>query len=248
MACSWVESNRSFLASRSSSLEFDLHRSHYLHLLTSSSTTSTTPSSLSSTSSSSSSALVALTYARTHFSRFQPVHASEISQLLGALAYLPTSRLASSPYASLLSSSGPSSLATLCNTFSALWCTAAGLPRSAPLLVLSSLGPYALTRIEKAKKVLRLQSSAGAGPATTGSTSNTANNANTTNTSVTSTGWATREELPVEIPLPAENRYHSVFTCPVSKEQASERNPPMMISCGHVICMESLEKLAKSHG
>ena len=48
-----------------------------------------------------------------------------------------------------------------------------------------------------------------------------------------------------EIPVPPENRYHSVFACPVSKEQASESNPPMMMDCGHVVNKDSLEKLKK---
>ena len=49
----------------------------------------------------------------------------------------------------------------------------------------------------------------------------------------------------IEIPLPPEYRFHSVFSCPVSKEQASEVNPPMMLGCGHVIAKESLAKLSK---
>ena len=62
------------------------------------------------------------------------------------------------------------------------------------------------------------------------------------------TGWSQSEELPIEIapPLPAY-RYHSVFACPVSKEQTTEddTNPPMMMICGHVIAKESLNRLAK---
>jgi hypothetical protein len=195
----WATSNKSYLAAHSSSLEFDLHRAQYIYLLL------TAPT-----------AINALTYARTHLSPFQPTHSAEISRLLGALAYLPASKLRSSPYADLLVDE---SRTTLSNTFAALWCASSSLPRAPPLRVAADLGPSALARIEKGKKVLRSRSQ-----------------------------WAARDELPIEIPLPAENRYHSVFTCPVSKEQASERNPPMMIGCGHVICAESLEKLAKPHG
>ncbi|CAK9784312.1 hypothetical protein CC85DRAFT_296215 [Cutaneotrichosporon oleaginosum] len=54
------------------------------------------------------------------------------------------------------------------------------------------------------------------------------------------------EELPMEVPLPPNRRYHSVFVCPVSKEQATESNPPTMLSCGHVVARESLTRMVKS--
>lgn len=50
----------------------------------------------------------------------------------------------------------------------------------------------------------------------------------------------------VEIPVPPESRYHSIFACPVSKEQATDVNPPMMLTCGHVLAKESVIKLAKT--
>lgn len=58
--------------------------------------------------------------------------------------------------------------------------------------------------------------------------------------------WSAQDELPVEIPLDEDLRYHSVFACPVSKEQATDENPPMMMICGHVICKESLQQLSKN--
>ncbi|KAL0096307.1 CTLH/CRA C-terminal to lish motif domain-containing protein [Phycomyces blakesleeanus] len=60
------------------------------------------------------------------------------------------------------------------------------------------------------------------------------------------TGWSQQDELAVEIPLEEELRFHSVFACPVSKEQATDENPPMMMPCGHVICKESLARLSRS--
>lgn len=35
------------------------------------------------------------------------------------------------------------------------------------------------------------------------------------------------EESPVEVDLDPEMRYHSVLTCPISKEQTSSENPPV---------------------
>ncbi|KAJ2688876.1 hypothetical protein IWW39_001925 [Coemansia spiralis] len=57
--------------------------------------------------------------------------------------------------------------------------------------------------------------------------------------------WSQQDELPVEVPLPDAMRFHSVFACPVSKEQASRDNPPMALPCGHVVCRASLDKLAR---
>ncbi|CEP19544.1 hypothetical protein [Parasitella parasitica] len=53
------------------------------------------------------------------------------------------------------------------------------------------------------------------------------------------TEWSAQDELPVEIPLDEELRYHSVFACPVSKEQTTDENPPMMMPCGHVIYLNA---------
>lgn len=122
-----------------------------------------------------------------------------------------------------------------------------GMSRQVPLRVVGDIGGGgALAKIEKCRRVLRERKNE----------------------------WSQRDELPVrmltlssydipflklhqspfilcsqiEISLPPENRYHSIFTCPVSKEQSTEHNPPMMISCGHVIAKDSLQKLAKSSG
>lgn len=59
------------------------------------------------------------------------------------------------------------------------------------------------------------------------------------------TEWTTANELPVEIPLPPSYQFHSIFVCPVSKEQTTDQNPPMMMPCGHVIAQESLLRLSK---
>ncbi|KFY92657.1 hypothetical protein V500_04084 [Pseudogymnoascus sp. VKM F-4518 (FW-2643)] len=59
------------------------------------------------------------------------------------------------------------------------------------------------------------------------------------------TEWTTQHELPVEIPLPRSMTYHAIFVCPVSKEQSTEQNPPMMMPCGHVVAKESLQRLSK---
>ena len=61
-------------------------------------------------------------------------------------------------------------------------------------------------------------------------------------------GRTTQNELPVEIPLPRSMIFHPIFVCPVSKEQTTEENPPMMMPCGHVIAKESLNRLGLRGG
>lgn len=47
----------------------------------------------------------------------------------------------------------------------------------------------------------------------------------------------------IEIDLGQENRYHSVFACPILRQQSTESNPPMRLLCGHVISRDALTKL-----
>ena len=52
------------------------------------------------------------------------------------------------------------------------------------------------------------------------------------------------ESLPVEIEVPERMHFHTIFACPVSREQAGAGNPPMMLSCGHVISKLALDNIA----
>lgn len=45
--------------------------------------------------------------------------------------------------------------------------------------------------------------------------------------------------------LGKEFKFHSVFACPVSKEQSTADNPPMLMNCGHVLCKASVVRLAR---
>ncbi|KAA8546640.1 hypothetical protein F0562_003129 [Nyssa sinensis] len=59
--------------------------------------------------------------------------------------------------------------------------------------------------------------------------------------------WQSMKQLPIPVDLDREFQFHSIFVCPVSRDQASEENPPMLLSCGHVLCKQSITKLSKNN-
>ncbi|KLO18529.1 ubiquitin-protein ligase E3 [Schizopora paradoxa] len=162
--------------------------------------------------------MAALAYAQEKLVPMVTKYGDDIYRLLACLAYVPLSRLQHSPYADLAS---PALHMELEPMFATEYCASLGMSRQVPLRVVCNIGGGgALARIEKGRKVMRERKSE----------------------------WSQTDELPIEIPLPPENRYHSIFACPVSKEQATDANPPMMMECGHVVAKDSLQKLCKPQG
>ncbi|KAM8764551.1 LOW QUALITY PROTEIN: E3 ubiquitin-protein transferase RMND5B [Rhynchonycteris naso] len=51
-----------------------------------------------------------------------------------------------------------------------------------------------------------------------------------------------KDELPIEIELGMKCWYHSVFSCPILRQQTLA-NPPIKLTCGHVISRDALNKL-----
>lgn len=58
--------------------------------------------------------------------------------------------------------------------------------------------------------------------------------------------WISMKQLPVPVDLDREFQFHSFFVCSVTREQATEENPPTLMLCGHVLCKQSIMKLSKS--
>jgi E3 ubiquitin-protein transferase RMND5 len=103
------------------------------------------------------------------------------------------------------------------NSFTREFCSLLGLSAESPLYIAVTAGAIALPTLLKLASIMKEKR----------------------------TEWTTQNELPVEIPLPKSMTFHAIFVCPVSKEQTTESNPPMMMPCGHVVAKESLQRLSK---
>lgn len=135
------------------------------------------------------------------------------------LASLAFKDLANSPYSYLTTDAIHSNL--LVPTFEHSWCTINDIPKIDHLkLTLDIGGGSALPILSRFNQLIQK----------------------------TRTEWSQSDELPVQVPLQDKYKFHSVFTCPISKEQTTDTNPPMMLSCGHVLANDSLSKLSKGGG
>lgn len=123
--------------------------------------------------------------------------------------------LPGSPYKNIFDNS--SAWSDVSHSFTREFCALLGLSPDSPLYIASTAGAIALPTLLKLQSIMKAKR----------------------------TEWTTEHELPVEIPLPPSYLFHSIFVCPVSKEQSTDENPPMMMPCGHVIAEESLKRLCK---
>ncbi|KAI4861965.1 CTLH/CRA C-terminal to lish motif domain-containing protein [Hypoxylon rubiginosum] len=120
-----------------------------------------------------------------------------------------------SPYSAIFDISA--AFEDVASSFTREFCSLLGLSAESPLYVAATAGALALPQLVKF----------------------------TSKTRAKGTEWTTANELAFETPLPRSMMYHSVFVCPVSKEQTTDENPPVILPCGHVLARESLQRLAK---
>ncbi|KAG4072618.1 hypothetical protein HA402_004707 [Bradysia odoriphaga] len=156
----------------------------------------------------------ALRYARTHFAKFVNIFQKDIQILMGALMYLPVG-IENSPYRTLIA---PEMWIEAADTFLKDACQTLGIIKDSPLSIVTNAGCVALPALLNIKQVMISRQVPGI--------------------------WSGRDELPIEIELDPEHRYHSIFACPILRQQSTEENPPMKLTCGHVISRDALNKLS----
>lgn len=226
-ALDWAQKNRDQLLRRGSALEFQLHQLKFLSLLI------CIDNNGELLPINSKSVFQAISYAKKELGKFSGRHLKDVQRLMCSILFntRPSSKSflhevskstdSFSPYQDLLS---PSLWTDVKAAFSHDYCALKGLSKEAPLQVAIDIGATAIPAMiklrglidQRRRKMPKVEM------------------------------WSIADELPIEIPIPKKYRYHSIFACPVSKEQTNEyTNPPMMLPCGHIISRESLLRLAK---
>jgi len=229
----WAMAHREKLKKKKSSLEYMLHRHEFLQLALgrgiSSSRSDLHPINASTTNVS-----VAFSYGRRHFLPHFSTHLLQIQQLFSLLLFLPSipaddlscrtdgfpdeeALLAQVPdrYRDMIHMCDKDQAAIL-DLFHRDYCAVSNIPLFDPLEISVNVGAdVALSRLMKVRKMMQERGHE----------------------------WSQADELPIEIPIPQALNFHSTFICPVSKEVATDENPPMKQPCGHVLCLESLQQI-----
>ncbi|XP_032672609.1 E3 ubiquitin-protein ligase RMND5A isoform X2 [Odontomachus brunneus] len=200
-ALEWAKKHREALLAQNSSLEFKLHRLHFIRLVQQGLCKQTE----------------AILYARQNLTQFVGRHEKDVQSLMGTLLYLPHG-IQSSPYSHLLD---PTLWLEIHDVFTKEACMLLGLSVDSPLSVCINAGCTALPALLNIKQVMQQRQVTGI--------------------------WSGKDELPIEIDLGKQGRYHSVFACPILRQQSTESNPPMKLVCGHVISRDALNKLTSAN-
>lgn len=160
----------------------------------------------------------ALSYARKYLAPFAPVHRAEIQKLMACLLW--TGRLDQSPYCNdEFMSPTPAYWNKISEELAQQYCGLLGQSYESPWTVAITAGVQGLPTLLKLASVMA---------------------------ATKKQEWEAMKQLPVPVDLGREFQFHSIFVCPVLREQVSEENPPMLMPCGHVLSKQSIVKLSKS--
>ncbi|XP_066248967.1 E3 ubiquitin-protein ligase RMND5A [Euwallacea similis] len=161
----------------------------------------------------------AIAYARNHFRNFVHKHEKDIQTLMGMLLYVPNG-ISHSPYSSYFTTDSEMWL-EIYEMFIKDACQMLGVCVNSPLITCINAGCQAIPALLNIKQVMMQRQ--------------------------VSQIWKGTEELPIEIDLGSDSRYHSMFACPILRQQSTKNNPPMRLICGHVISKDALQKLASGN-
>lgn len=160
----------------------------------------------------------ALSYARKYLAPFAPVHRAEIQKLMACLLW--TGRLDQSPYCNdEFMSPTRAYWSKISEELAQQYCGLLGQSYESPWTVAITAGVQGLPTLLKLASVMA---------------------------ATKKQEWEAMKQLPVPVDLGREFQFHSIFVCPVLREQVSEENPPMLMPCGHVLSKQSIVKLSKS--
>lgn len=147
------------------------------------------------------------------FQAFAERHSKEIQMLMGSFLYMRQG-IENSPYSSLMDEGN---WEEICDVFMKDACSIMGMSLDSPLMASFTAGCTALPALIAIKSVIEQRQCSGV--------------------------LSNKDELPIDIDLDPSQRYHSIFACPILRQQTTENNPPMRLTCGHVISRDALNKL-----
>lgn len=149
-----------------------------------------------------------------NFAPFGRPFKEEIQFLMGSLLFVKQG-LEKSPYSRLFQASMWDEIVEI---FMRESCMVMGLPVESPLSTVIKAGCTAIPPLLTLRQVMQQRQFSGV--------------------------WSAKDELPVEIDLGAECMFHSVFACPILRQQCTDTNPPVRLICGHVISQDALNRLS----
>ena len=171
----------------------------------------------------------AVRYSQAHFPKFVEKHGEAVQSLMACLLF-PGASTSNLKYAQMQSKEA---WQKNIQAFKKCYCKQHGLPLTSVLTSAVKVGVRAMGDIRKLQSILNSKSK-----------SSMDDDANDTH-EPEAYSWQALEELPINIDVGQEAQFHSIFTCPVSREQATESNPPMLLTCGHALCKNSMLLIAR---
>lgn len=152
-----------------------------------------------------------------NFQIFAFDHSKDIQMLMGCFLFLQKG-LENSPYSHILNND---TWEEICGIFTHDACAIMGMSLESHLMSSFTAGCTALPALVTIKSVIEQRQCSGV--------------------------LLHKDELPIDIDLDPTQRYHSIFACPILRQQTTENNPPYRLTCGHIISHDAFNKLINSN-